>query len=164
MTPTIRPLDPVADAARVDAFWHDAADYIRMERDEDPHPGLTPEFFADTPPNCAPGLKFGLFDGARLVGIADLAFGYPAPLDAYLGLLMLAAHTRGRGYGHHFLRALEAEARARHAPALYLAVLDANPRARVFWEREGFTLHEAGRTVTLGTKTQTACRMVKPLT
>lgn len=163
MTPTIRPLDPVADAALVDAFWPDAADYIRMERDEDPHPGLTPEFFTDTPPGCAPGLKFGLFDGARLCGVADLAFGFPGARDAYLGLMMLAAQIRGRGFGIRFLRALEAEARARFAPALYLAVLDANPRGRAFWEREGFTLHEAGRTVTLGTKTQTACRMVKRL-
>ena len=163
MTVTIRPLDPVTDAARVDAFWHDAADYIRLERDEDPHPGLTMEFFTDTPPGCAPGLKFGLFDGARLCGIADLAFGSPGPADAYLGLMMLAAHTRGRGLGPRFLRALEAEARARRAAALYLAVLDANPRGRAFWEREGFTLHEADRSVTLGPKTQTACRMVKPL-
>jgi GNAT superfamily N-acetyltransferase len=164
MTPTIRPLDPATDATRVDAFWPDAADDIRLERDEDPHPGLTLEFFTDAPPGCAPGRKFGLFDGPRLVGIADLAFGYPGPSDAYLGLLILAAQTRGRGFGHHFLRALEAEARARHAPALYLAVLDANPRGRAFWEREGFTLHEADRRVTLGPKTQTACRMVKALT
>ncbi|MBI1219079.1 MAG: GNAT family N-acetyltransferase [Rhodobacteraceae bacterium] len=169
MTPTIHPLDPATDTARVYAFWPDAADYIVMERGEAPGPTLNPvltqEFFTDAPPGIDPAtsLRLGLFVADRLLGVAELAFGYPGPQEAYLGLMVLGAPARGTGSGRALLRRIEAEAIARHAPALYLAVLDANPRGRAFWEREGFTLHEAGRSVTIGAKTQTAARMVKRL-
>lgn len=165
----IRPLTAQADSPLVDAFWPTVADYIRMERGEEPAPQLTPilteDFFTSAPPGADPaaGVRLGLFQGDALAGIAEISFGFPAAGDAFLGLMLLDARARGRGHGRAFLAAAEEIARARAAPRLYLAVLDANPRGRAFWEREGFTLHEAGRSVTLGTKTQTACRLVKPL-
>lgn len=166
MALTIRRLDAAADRALVDAFWPEIADYILIERGEPTAPEvLTGEFFTAAPPGLDPVdvPRLGLFDGVALCGVVELAFGYPEPQDAYLGMLFLAASARGRGLGPHFLREVERMARARGAPRLYLAVLDANPRGRAFWEREGFRLHEAGRSVTLGTRTQTACRMVKTL-
>ena len=38
-----------------------------------------------------------------------------------------------------FLPMSETLARSRGAARLYLAVLDANPRGRAFWQREGFS-------------------------
>lgn len=166
---TIRRLDPGADRALVDSFWPEIADYIEIERGARPGPALsaelTEEFFTGAPPGADPadGPRLGLFDDGRLLGIVELAFGFPAPEDAYLGILFLAEAARGRGLGREFLREVERLARARGAPRLYLAVLDANPRGRAFWEREGFRPHEEGRSVTLSGRTQTACRMVKPL-
>lgn len=165
----IRPLDALADRALVEGFWPAVADYIRLERGAEPGPALaralTEDYFTQAPPGIDPatGLRLGLFEGAQLVGIAELAFGYPEPADAYLGLMLLAADRRGRGAGRALLQTVEEAARARTAARLYLAVLDANPRGRAFWEREGFRLHEAGRSVTLSGKTQGACRLVKPL-
>lgn len=161
----IRPLDPVTDRARVDQFFRDAADYIRLERGTDPDAAVTDEYFTAHPPGIDPASSYraGLFEGATLAGLADLAFGYPEPTDAFLGLMMFTPAARGRGLGPAFLSHLEAEARRRAAPNLYIAVLDANPRAHAFWDRMGFTLALANRPVTLGQKTQMAHRMVKGL-
>jgi GNAT superfamily N-acetyltransferase len=165
MTPVIRPLDPVTDRAAVDDLFGRSADYVRLERGQDPTPALTEEFFTDTVPGgtLAEALKLGLFTGGRIAGIADLGFGFPEPGDAYLGLMQFATDVRGRGLGHLFLAHIEAAARARGAPRLYIAVLHANPRGRAFWEREGFTLALADRSVTLGRLTHLADRMVKSL-
>ena len=125
---------------------------------------MTDEFFTDAPPGCDPSvsLRLGLFD-PHLVAIAELAFGYPTAVDAYLGLMIVAPTARDRGTGAYFLRHIEHEARQHGMQNLYLGVLDANPRAMSFWKREGFTLALANRAVTLGQKTQIAHRMRKPL-
>jgi GNAT superfamily N-acetyltransferase len=74
----------------------------------------------------------------RLSGVAELSFGFPEATDAYLGLMLLGPWAQGAGRGKAFLAQVETLARAHHAPRLYLAVLEANPRGRAFWEREGF--------------------------
>lgn len=161
----IRPLDPIADRAPVDAFFAASVDYIRLERDETPGPEVTEEFFTEAPPGCDPAAshRIGLFAANRLIGLAELAFGYPTATDAFIGLMMIAPAARGTGAGAFLLRHLEAKARHRGARAICLAVLNVNPRGRAFWEREGFTLALANRPVTLGTKTQLAHRLGKPL-
>lgn len=164
--PDIRPLHPVTDRARVAALLDECADYIRLERDEDPDETVVTEFFTDAPPGCDPAAshRLGLFDDAeRLTAIAEMALGYPDAGSAYLGFLAVAARARGTGMGRQFLAHLEDLARAGGCRRLYLAVLDANPRGRAFWEREGFSLAAANRPVTLGQKTQIAHRLSKPL-
>lgn len=160
----IRPLDPVSDRTRVEAFFAASADYIRLERGEGPTPLVTDEYFTDAPPGCDPAtsLRLGLFD-RDLIALADLAFGYPTPMDAYIGLMMVAPAARGTGAGTTLLRHLEQAARDRAMQNLYLGVLDANPRGRAFWEREGFTLALANRSITIGPKTQIAHRLGKPV-
>lgn len=167
MTPKIRPLDPTADRGAVAALFLSAEDYIQLERGTAPGPEVTKEFFTDLPPGCSPAAvrKLGLEDreSGHLVGVADLAFGYPAATDAYLGLMVLSAPARGLGLGASFLAHVEMLARDGGARALYLSVLDANPRGRAFWQRQGFTLRYAGRRISLGGKTQTAARYGKTL-
>lgn len=161
----IRPLDPSIDRALVDAFFQEASDYIAIERDEGPGPEVTDEFFTDAPPGCDPAasLRLGLFDGTRLIALAEVGFGYPERDDAFIGLMIVSPAARGTGAGPRLLAHIEAKARARACKALYLAVLEANPRGRVFWEREGFTTILTNRPVTLGSKTQMARRMGKQL-
>ena len=82
--------------------------------------------------------KGGIAKPLRLSGVAELSFGFPEANDAYMGLMLLGPWAQGAGHGKAFLAQVETLARARRAPRLYLAVLEANPRGRAFWEREGF--------------------------
>ncbi|WP_248298189.1 N-acetyltransferase [Tabrizicola sp. YIM 78059] len=77
-------------------------------------------------------------DGMRLSGVAELSYGFPEATDAYLGLMLLGPWARGAGHGRAMLDQAETLARARGARRIVLAVLEANPRGRAFWEREGF--------------------------
>lgn len=167
MTPVIRRLDPDHDRAAVAQFFDAAADYIWLERGVAPGPEVTAEFFTDTPPGCDPAAshRLGLAATADgpLLGLADLAFGYPDATAAFLGLMLLRPEARGRGLGRRFLQHLEATARDSGANTLFLAVLDENPRAMAFWHREGFTVRLTGRPVRLGAKSHTASRLAKPL-
>ena len=160
----IRPLHPQTDRARVDAFFLASAEYIRLERGEDPSPLVTEEYFTDTPPggDAAASLRLGLFS-PELIALAEMGFGYPTAQDAYLGLMMVDPQARGTGAGTQLLRHLEQAARDRGMLWMYLAVLDANPRGRAFWQREGFSVTDANGPVTLGPKTQMAHRMGKML-
>ena len=136
----IRELEPEADAAAVRRLFDRAADYIDLETGESPSDAHVAEFFAPAPfvTDPADTLKLGLFSGGRLDAIADLAFGFPQREDAFIGLLLIAADRRGHGLGHLFVDHIVDVARARHAPRLFIAVLEANPKARAFWAREGF--------------------------
>jgi GNAT superfamily N-acetyltransferase len=136
----IRELDPEADAAAVHHLFDRAADYIDLETGESPSDAHVAEFFAPAPfvTDPADTLKLGLFSGGRLDAIADLAFGFPQREDAFIGLLLIAADRRGQGLGHLFVDHIADVARARHAPRLFVAVLEANPKGQAFWAREGF--------------------------
>lgn len=161
----IRQLDPQADRAALRQFFDAIADYVLIERGTPPDAALIDEFLTEAPPGCDPAAssRLGLFDGGKLIAVAEMAIGFPGPTDAYLGFLAVAAPARGRGAGVHLLQHLQEIARARGAAQMFLAVLDANPRARAFWERQGFRLALANREVTLGTKTHIAHRLGKPL-
>ncbi|WP_370674865.1 N-acetyltransferase family protein [Pleomorphomonas sp. PLEO] len=138
---SLAPLNPVNDLGAVGAVYRRAADYLELES------GLTPEeaalaFFADRPPtNIEEPLKFGVRDDdGALVAIGDLAFGYPEPGDAYLGLLLLVPEMRDKGLGRAILGEVKQLAQVRGASRLLIGVLDANIRARSFWEGQGFEL------------------------
>ncbi len=161
----IRTLEPATDSEALLDLYHRAADYLDLESGSTPSPSVVSDYFQDAPPGGDPAtsLKLGLFEGDRLQGAADLAFGYPEPGDAYLGLMMLAREARGRGVGSLFLRKIEEAARARGATRLLLAVFEANPKARAFWEREGFGQPMTYPPKAFGTRTHVRIRLEKPL-
>ena len=161
----IRDLDPLADRAAVVALFTAAADYTRLERGEAAPETLTEEFFTDAPPGIDPAtsLRLGLFAGGRLIGKADAAFGWPEACDAYIGLMIFDPAARGAGHGSRLLREIEARALARGATRLLIAALEANPKGRAFWMREGFTLEQTFPDRAYGSQTHTVHRMVKPL-
>lgn len=140
MSILIRTLDPTADLDAVEEFYGRAADYWILADRRSPDRQKALDFFTDCPPASDPAAshRLGMFEAGVLMGLAELSFDWPGPGDAFLGLQILAPEARGRGLGRALLAEVEACARASGAPALYLAVLDANPKGRAFWEREGF--------------------------
>jgi GNAT superfamily N-acetyltransferase len=137
---TIRILHPETDLPAVAAFLQEAADYWLLADGTAPGPTAAQDFFTDCPPNCDPAAshRLGLFVDGHLSGLAELASGFPEQGDAYLGLMILAPSCRGMGLGPQLLAEVEARARSSGAPTLYLAVLEANPKGRAFWDRHGF--------------------------
>jgi GNAT superfamily N-acetyltransferase len=136
----IRELFP-SETALVAQFYREAPDYWLLAEGRCDPAHQAQEFFTDAPPNCDPAQsdRLGLFVNQRLSGVAELSYGFPERNDAYLGLMLLGPWAQGSGHGKAFLSHVETLARKRHAPRLYLAVLDVNPRGRTFWLREGFT-------------------------
>lgn len=135
----IRELLP-SETALVAQFYREAPDYwLLAEGRLDPRAQAS-DFFTDAPPGCDPAQsdRLGLFLDHRLSGVAELSYGFPEQQDAYLGLMVLGPWAQGAGRGRAFLAHAETLARSRNARHLYLAVLDANPRGRAFWLREGF--------------------------
>lgn len=134
--------------------------------------GLAPDdstvkaFFDDHPPGCdsAASLKIGCFHAERLiVGIADMAFGFPEASDAYLGLLLLEPQSRGAGIGAAFLSHLIEAAVTRGCDRVLVAVLDENVRGLAFWQRMGFVLERRFEPRQFGNRTHALQRLVKPL-
>lgn len=94
----IRDLDPVTDRAAVAALFLAATDYIALETGLPVDGTQADDFFADAPPGIDPAtsLRLGLFGPAGLEGLAEVAFGYPAAGDAYIGLMLFATTARDR--------------------------------------------------------------------
>ncbi|SEM62362.1 Acetyltransferase (GNAT) family protein [Gemmobacter aquatilis] len=161
----IRSLDPQQDRAAVAALFRAAADYVALETGLPVDDSQADAFFTDAPPGIDPAtsLRLGLFDGATLLGKVDVAFGYPGPQDAYIGLMIFAPAARGAGHGARLLRAVETAARARGATRLLIAALEANPKGRAFWQREGFLPEQVFPDRPYGTRHHTVHRMAKPL-
>ncbi len=168
----IRPLDPVTDFTAVTNLHARAQDYwLLADSPVDPaadksiiDPTLkATEFFTDAPPGGDPAKshRLGQFHNNTLVGLAELAFDYPEPKDAYLGLMLFAPDMRGQGFGPQLLAHVETIARNAQAPALYLAVLGENPRGRAFWQRMGFA--DTGRSGQDSATGHTLHRLMKPL-
>ena len=162
---SIRPLDPEQDLSAVAAFYEAAPDYFLMADGKAPDAAKARAFFFDGPPGCDPAVshRLGLFLGPRLSGLAELSFGFPEPGAAYLGLMLLGPWARGQGHGAAFLSEVESRARTAGSPALFLAVLAANPRGRAFWEREGFIPTGHTGSYTAGATTHHLARMSKRL-
>jgi GNAT superfamily N-acetyltransferase len=158
----IRELFPT-ETTLVAQFYREAPEYWLLAEGRCDPAAQAQDFFTDAPPNCDPATsdRLGLFVNQRLSGVAELSYGFPEPNDAYLGLMLLGPWVQGKGHGSAFLAHVETLARKRHAPRLYLAVLDANPRGRAFWLREGFT--PTGLRRQDGTTGHWIERLVKPL-
>lgn len=162
----LRKLEPGRHGKLVAGLFLAAADYVRLSEGVEPGPAQAAGFFKGVPPggDIAQSVKVGLFDGAALLGIADMAFGYPEPGDGYIGLMLFAPEARGKGLGRALLTLLEEEARARGAPRLFVGVIEANARGRAFWLREGFVPVKRLGPIRVGTRAHMIDRMVKTLT
>lgn len=137
-------LDPVTDRARVADLCQRAADYVRLETRRDPYDAFIDDTLTGAPPHIPPEdiFLFGLERPDRsLAGVACCIRGHYAPGEWYMGLLLLDPVERNHGLGTRAARHVIALARSDGAPCIRIAVLDANPAGRRFWERQGYA-HE----------------------
>ena len=162
---TLCPLDAARDLDAVTALCASAADYLELEVGPENPVAAARRFFNDRPPgDGVTPLKLGLRRGeGPLVGIADLAIGYPDRRDAFIGLLLLAPDQRGQGLGALAVERLAAMARQRDCTRLLIGVLEANPRGRAFWQRRGFVLEAVRPGLPFGERVHTVFRMSRPL-
>jgi GNAT superfamily N-acetyltransferase len=135
-----RALDRFADAELVLGLMERASDYVVLEDGALPDASRADVFFTACVPggDLATAIKHGAFQDGCLVAICDMGFGYPEARDAYVGLLMLDPAVRGQGLGQRCFSHLRQIADARFAARLLVAVLEANPKGRAFWEAMGF--------------------------
>ena len=109
--------------------------------------GVLPSFddaiedLSDLPPGKSAEDKFffGIHHSDRLVGCADLIRAYPDPDIAYLGLMLFAETSQGKGYGKLALAYLSREAFAWGCRRMRLGVVETNAAGLRFWQREGFS-------------------------
>jgi len=161
----LRKLDPAKHAALVAGLFFKANDYVRLTEGVDAGPSQVAGFFKGVPPgsDIAASVKVGLFEAQALLGIADMAFGYPEAGDGYIGLMLLAPQARGKGLGKALLALLEEEARARSTERLFVGIVQANAPARAFWLREGFVPVKTLGPLKVGAQTHMVDRMGKSL-
>lgn len=137
-------LDATADFERVRDLCFRAKDYVQLEEGHAPNDAYVRKTLTEAPPVCGPDDIFlrGVerADGS-LAGIATSIRHFYQRGEWYMGLLMLDPVARGGGLGRHVAKHVIQEARADGAPCIRIAVLDANPRGRKFWESLGYT-HE----------------------
>lgn len=162
-----RPLDPKADLPAVEALFHAAADYVALETGLPVDGSQAADFLTGAPPGLDPAssLRLGVFDAAGqvLLGGAEVAFGYPRAEDAYIGLMIFAPALRRGGHGRALLRRIEAEAVARGADRLLVAVLEANTNGMGFWTAQGFALEKLVPDRQMGQHLHQVHRLAKPL-
>ena len=159
----IRALHPVMDRPALTDLLTEAADYYRLWLGRPPSEDEVTDALTAAPPGCDPAQshRLGLHMNARLSGVAELSFGYPAAGDAFLGLMIVAPHARSAGNGATFHSHILTLARGRGCPRIYLGVLDANPRGWAFWERQGYA--RTGITRVDGKTGHLLHRLVRPV-
>jgi GNAT superfamily N-acetyltransferase len=162
----IRDLQQMPDSAAVTDLFTRAADYVVLESGQPPDAAQTHDFFTKAPLDIAPEtsrhLGFFLPDGL-LVAIAEVAFGFPNPDDAYIGLLLIDPAHRGKRLGQQMVNHIVTAARARHATRILIAVLEDNPKGHRFWAKMGFIEELRSKPKQIGLKTHVQIRMARPL-
>lgn len=161
----LRPLSADDRAALAD-FYARAADYVMLETGTPPGETTLDDFLTGAPPGIDPAtsVRLGAEGPDGLLGIAEMAFGYPHPRDAYIGLLLLDPGARGRGLGRAMVDRLTEIAVARGADRMLIAVLQDNPGGMAFWLAQGFQPEKVIPDVDYGARRHTLHRMTRPLT
>ena len=162
----IRALHAGTDAVIVTDLFSRAADYVILESGQVPDTGQTQNFFTGAPPGIDPttSLHLGLFlPDSQLVAIAEVAFGFPNPDDAYIGLLLIDPAHRSKRLGQQMLDHVFTAAKARQVTRILIAVLEENTKGHRFWCKMGFAEEMRGPPKQIGHKTHVQIRMARPL-
>ena len=141
----IRMLEPTRDVGDVQDLCLRAADYITLETGAPPQPEYAAKLMAEAPPKLPPEdvFAFGAAQGGKLVGVVTCLRNFYAVREWYMGLLLIDPAARSAGLGARMAQHVFHMARSQNATCIRVAVLEANPRGRTFWERRGFAPERA---------------------
>ncbi len=138
---SFRPLTQ-ADHQRLETLCIACTDFFRCIEGQPGGPETAAELLGPRAPEVSVGNKIiiGLEIGRDLIGVVELLVGFPQPTEWYVGLLLLHPDGRGAGAGTSIWERLRQRMSQEGATTVRLIVQQQNPRARRFWERQGFAV------------------------
>lgn len=141
----IRSVDPAHDVDAVQDLCLRAADYVTLETGATPPADYASKLLAEAPPALPPEdvFAFCAAQEGQLTAVVTCLRNFYKPREWYMGLLLVDPAARSAGLGARMARHVFDIARAHDASCIRVAVLDANPRGRRFWQREGFVPERA---------------------
>jgi len=138
-------------------LFEQCADYALIVEGEGVSPAAAKESFESVPPGRALNDKFlyGVLDRkGNIVGVLEGMRHYPDETTWWIGLLMLAPTTRGRGLGRTLIEAFSDYVRTQQGLSIMLGVVEENHDAYHFWQQVGFELVRETEPRVFGKKTQ----------
>jgi len=131
------------DVAAVQGLLEAVPDYARRVTGEPPGPADAVAALAQAPDGFDRAGKraIGAWDGAELVGFADVLMGWPDEATAFIGLLIVRGDRQGQGLGRRLHDAVVERAYQACGPdgRLRLAIVDTNKdAAEPFWRALGY--------------------------
>ena len=132
------------DQPRLAELCHRCTEVFELLEGQPGGPATAAEILGPLPEHVTSGTKqvFGIERRDDLIGFAEVLEGYPGPNDWYVGWLVLSPDVRGAGVGTNVWVGLRDWIREREAVVVRLVVQKQNPSARIFWERQGFTVEK----------------------
>ena len=133
----------LADAPQLQALYERCTDYHMAHEGTPTRATAGEEELRSLPSGRIADDKFpfGIYSaGAELVGYLELFRNYPAEGEWWIGLLIVDPNARRRGVGTEIFGSASEWAAEDGAKAIQLAVLEHDPAAQRFWERQGFEL------------------------
>ncbi len=140
---SVRPLT-LDDRQRLENLCIECTDFFQLIEGQPGGSETAVELLGPPPPNARGGIKsiFGLEIGNNLIGVVELLAGFPLPNEWYVGLLLLRPDARCAGAGTRIWEDLRRRMELEGAVTARLIVQKQNPRARRFWERQGFMVEK----------------------
>lgn len=138
---SLRPLTQ-ADRQRLENLCLACSDFFQCIEGQPGGMETAAELLGPLAPNLSAGDKsiLGLEIGRDLAGVVELLAGFPRSHEWYVGLLLLHPDVRGAGAGTSIWEILRQRMTQEGAVTVRLIVQKQNPRARRFWERQGFAV------------------------
>ncbi|AFY29470.1 GNAT family N-acetyltransferase [Cyanobium gracile] len=136
-----RPLS-LADHQRLENLCLACSDFFACIEGQPGGRETAAELLGPLAPDVSSGEKslVGVEIDGELVGVVELLAGFPGPQEWYIGLLLLRPDRRGAGAGTAIWQHLRQRMTQEGATSVRLIVQHQNPRARRFWERQGFAV------------------------
>jgi ribosomal protein S18 acetylase RimI-like enzyme len=131
-----------ADHQRLESLCIACTDFFQCIEGQPGGRETAAELLGPLAPDVSSGEKslVGVEMGGDLVGVVELLAGFPQPQEWYVGLLLLHPELRGAGAGTAIWDHLRQRMTQEGATSVRLIVQQQNPRARRFWERQGFAV------------------------
>ena len=133
--------DCSADLDDLQSVFEAAPSFGLLHGGKPPSPTAAQDLFTSLPPDKQRSDQFvyGFYDQNNcIVACAEVINGYPDASIAFIGLLLFAEFAQGQSNGPWAVDQLAAISATWGCSLFRIAVLENNPRALAFWQREGF--------------------------